>query len=230
MNCVIIDDEPLAIQLLETYVQRLPAATLAGAFTDPMEALPLIESGGVDLLLMDIQMPDISGLSFYRTLKNKPEVIFTSAYSEFALEGFELEAIDYLLKPVSFERFVAAFNRASEYIELRKNKNIATKDYFFINVSHKICKIYYRDILYLEGCKDYTKIHLQGQSNALLTLNNLKYFEDFLPRQEFIRIHRSYIISLSHLNTVTRKAVSVSNLSLPVSDMYRDQLFKIIGQ
>lgn len=231
MNCLIIDDEPLAVSLLESYLRKIPEARLAGSFTDALSALPLIENGKVQLLFMDIKMPDILGVDLYRSLKYKPEVIFTTAFSEYAIEGFELNAVDFLLKPISFERFLTAFNKARDYIAYKKAaQSTAVRDYFFINVSHKINKIFYSDILYMEGLKDYTKIYLSSQQHPLLTLNNLKYFEDILPPQDFVRIHRSYIASLSKINTISRKSVSIGPCILPVSDLYRDRLFALIGQ
>ncbi len=175
-------------------------------------------------------MPDISGIDFYRSLPYKPEVIFTTAYSEFAINGFELKAMDYLLKPISYEKFLTACNRVNDFLAARQLKEKKEKDYFFINVSHKMHKIFFDDILYLEGYKDYTKVHLSGSPNPLLILHNLKYFEDLLEDKEFIRIHRSYIVSLRKLNTISRKAVSIGNLQLPVSDNYRDGFFALIGE
>ncbi|MEJ0102546.1 MAG: response regulator [Bacteroidota bacterium] len=177
INCVLIDDEPLALQLLEDFVNKTPYLKLAGKFEEPLQALPLLESMDVDLLFLDIKMPDISGIDFFKSLTTKPEVIFTTAYSEFAIDGFELKAMDYLLKPVSFEKFLSACNRVKEYLELKNNKPGRDKDYFFINASHKLHKVFYDDILYLEGLKDYTKIHLTSSQAPLVILHNLKYLK-----------------------------------------------------
>ena len=227
INCMIMDDEPLAIQLLGDYVQKLPFLNLVGKFNEPMEALDFMNSNEVDLIFLDIKMPDISGIDFFKSLQKKPELILITAYSDFALQGFELNAVDYLLKPVSFERFVASVNRAREVIEYKQNKQ-KTKDYFFINVSHKIQKILYNDILYLEGYKDYTKIHLSGQAAPVLVLHNLKYFEDFLHDSHFIRVHRSYIVPFQRIQTISRRSVSIGQTSIPVSDNYRERLFSNI--
>jgi DNA-binding LytR/AlgR family response regulator len=164
-------------------------------------------------------------------LNKKPAVIFVTAHNEFAVEGFELDAIDYLLKPVPFDRFMAAVNKAYEYISLRKSKNASKKDDFlFIKTSHKIQKIFYSDILYLEGLKDYTKIHLIDSKKPFITLQSLKYFENRLPQDDFIRIHRSYIISLRKVDTVSRKAVLLGETELPCSEHYRNLLYTIIGE
>jgi two-component system LytT family response regulator len=229
INCLLIDDEPLALNLLESYIRKIPYLKLAGRFEEPLLSLPLLESGTIDLLFLDIRMPDISGVDFFRSLSHKPALIFTSAYAEFAIEGFELKALDYLLKPVSFEKFVASCNRVKEQIEQKKSKvEMKSKDYFFINVAHKMHKIFYDDILYFEGYKDYTKLFLTGQSSPLLILHNLKYFEEILDETEFIRIHRSYIVSVRKTNTIARKMVNIGQVALPVSDNYRDNLFEKI--
>ncbi|MGC4038009.1 MAG: LytTR family DNA-binding domain-containing protein [Chitinophagaceae bacterium] len=231
INCVIIDDEPLALQLLEDYVSKTPYLKLAGKFEEPLQALPLLESGDIDLLFLDIKMPDISGIDFFKSLSKKPELIFITAYSEYAINGFELQAMDYLLKPVSFEKFLAACNRVQEYLELKKNKvSRGNKEYFFINASHKLHKVFYDDMLYLEGFKDYTKIHLSTSPTPLIILHNLKYFEDLLDKNEFIRIHRSYIVSIRKVVTASRKSVTINGKELPVSDNYRDAFFSIIEQ
>ena len=229
LNCLLIDDEPLALQLLEDFVSKTPYLNLIGKFEEPLQALSILESQQIDLLFLDIKMPDISGIDFYRSLVHKPEVIFTTAYSEFAINGFELKAMDYLLKPISFEKFITACNRVKGFIESR-NKKDKGKEFFFINVSHKMHKIFYDDILYLEGYKDYTKVHLISLPNPLLILHNLKYFEDLLDKKQFIRIHRSYMISLRKLNTISRKSVSIDATQLPVSDNYRESFFAVIDQ
>ena len=228
INCLLIDDEPLALQLLEDYVNKTPYLSLIGKFEEPMQALSLLESKQADLLFLDIKMPDISGIEFFRSLTNKPEVIFTTAYSEYAMDGFELRAMDYLLKPISFEKFLASCNRVRDFFEFKQTRNNREKDYFFINAAHKLHKIFYDDILYLEGLKDYTKIHLSSSSAPLIILHSLKYFEDLLEQSEFIRIHRSYIISIRKVLTVSRKSVMIQSCELPVSDNYREGFFSIV--
>ncbi len=227
INCLLIDDEPLALHVLEDFVHKTPFLHLVGKFEEPLLALQLIETQKVDLLFLDIKMPDISGIDFFKSLTHKPEVIFTSAYSEFAIDGFELKAMDYLLKPISFEKFITACNRVKDFLEARNAKN-KHRDYFFINVAHKLHKVFYNDILYLEGFKDYTKIFLSNSSAPVLVLHNLKYFEELLYENEFIRIHRSYIVPIRMLNTISRKSVTIGSRSLPVSDNYRENLFSSI--
>jgi len=230
INCLLIDDEPLALQLLEDYIQKTPYLKLAGKFEEPLRAIPLLNDQEIDLLFLDIKMPDISGIDFFKSLTRKPNVIFTTAYSEFAIDGFELNAMDYLLKPISFEKFITACNRVKEITEAQKNKTHRARDYFFINVAHKLHKIFYDDILYLEGFKDYTKIYLSGIASPLLILQKLKYFEDLFEESEFMRIHRSYIVSIRKLNTVSRKSVTINTQALPVSDNYRDRFLTVVNQ
>lgn len=229
INCLLIDDEPLALDLLENFISKIPYLKLAGKFEEPMQALPLLESGKIDLMFLDINMPDINGIDFFKSLHHKPEVIFTTAYTEFALNGFELKALDYLVKPISFEIFMSSVNRFKDYLEYKNNKTNKARDYFFINASHKLYKIFYTDILYLEGFKDYTKIYLASTSSPLVILHNLKHFEDILQGNEFIRIHRSYIAPIRMITTVSRKSVTIGNKTLPVSDNYRERLFSAIG-
>ena len=230
INCLLIDDEPLALSLLESYVARVPFLKLVGKFDEPLKALAFVQSENVDLLFIDVKMPDISGIDFVKSLPNKPQVIFTTAHSEFALEGFELNATDYLLKPVSFEKFLTACNRVKEHLEAKNSKGQKDRDYFFINVTHKLHKIFYNDILYLEGFKDYTKIFLNNSPSPLLVLHNLKYFEEQLQKNGFVRIHRSYIVPIRMLNTISRKSVTIGAKSLPVSDNYRSHLFSSIQE
>ncbi len=231
INCLIIDDEPLALDLLEDYISHIPFLKMAGRCDQPFQALPLLDQTNIDLLFLDVNMPAISGIDFYRSLTRKPEVIFTTAYSEYALKGFELNAIDYLVKPIAIDRFMNAVNRAKDYIEYKNSKgsHSSNKEFFFINASHKILKVFYNDIVYLEGLKDYTKIYLEGNPKPLLILRNLKYFEELLPAQQFIRIHRSYIIALNKLNTITRKSVTIGTVTMPVSDNYRSSLFSLLN-
>lgn len=226
INCLILDDEPLALELLETYIRKIGTLNLVASCTEPFVAMDRINQNQVDLLFIDIRMPDINGIDFVGSLSKKPEIIFTTAHEEYALSGFEVNALDYLLKPFSFERFVTSVNRAAEIIENKKRTPGTGRDYFFINASHKIHKVSYSDIVYLEGLKDYTKVHLASTSAPLLILQTLKYFEEFLPKHEFIRIHRSYIVPISRLLTITKKFVTLPAVTLPVGDNYREKLLK----
>ena len=231
INCLLIDDERSVLDLLEEYIQKIPYLNLVARCEGPLEAFPYFEKEQIDLVLLDIRMPDGSGTQFLKTLHKKPAVIFVTDHNEYAIEGFELAAIDYLLKPVSFNRFMAAVNKAYEHISYRKTRALQKKDDFlFIKTAHKIQKIFYSDILYLEGLKDYTKIHLVDSKKPFITLQSLKYFESRLPHEDFIRIHRSYIISLRKVDTVSRKAVLLGETELPCSEHYRNMLYAVIGE
>jgi two-component system LytT family response regulator len=231
INCLIIDDEPWLLDLLESFIQKIPYLNLVARCERPAEAFPYFEKEEIDLVLLDIRMPDLSGTQFLKTLNKKPAVIFVTAHNEFAVEGFELDAIDYLLKPVHFDRFLSAVNKAYEYLSYRKAKSLLKKDDFlFIKTAHKVQKIFYNDILYLEGLKDYTRIHLVDSKKPFVTLQSLKYFETRLPHEDFIRIHRSYIISLRKVDTVSRKAVLLGETELPCSEHYKNMLYSIIGE
>lgn len=232
INCLIIDDEPWALDLMEDFIQKIPYLRLVARCEGPIAARPYFDKEEIDLIFLDIRMPDLSGIQFLKTLSRKPSVIFVTAYNEFAVEGYELDAIDYLLKPVPFDRFVAAVSKAYEYISYRKNnrQTTAADDFIFIKTSHKIQKIFYEDIIYLEGLKDYTRIHLSGSRKPIVTLQSLKYFESRLPSSTFIRIHRSYIVSLRKLDTVSRKTVFLGETELPCSEHYRNILYTLIGE
>jgi two-component system LytT family response regulator len=231
LNCLIIDDEPWALDLMEDFIQKIPYLKLVARCEGPMAAIPWFEKEEIDLVLLDIKMPDLSGIQFLKILPKKPAVIFVTAYHEFAVEGYELDAIDYLLKPVPFDRFVTAVSKAHEYIVYRKSKPAQRKDDFlFIKTAHKIQKLFYSDIVYLEGLKDYTKIHLTDSKKPVVTLQSLKYFESRLPNEDFIRIHRSYIVSLRKVDTVSRKTVFLGETELPCSEHYKDLLYNIIGE
>ena len=232
INCLIIDDEPWALDLMEDFIQKIPYLKLVARCEGPMAARPYFDKEEIDLVFLDIRMPDLSGIQFLKTLPRKPSVIFVTAYNEFAVEGFEMDAIDYLLKPVPFDRFVGAVSKAYEYISYRKNNRQvnANEDFIFIKTSHKIQKIFYEDIIYLEGLKDYTRIHLSGSRKPIVTLQSLKYFESRLPSTNFIRIHRSYIVSLRKLDTVSRKTVFLGETELPCSEHYRNILYTLIGE
>jgi two-component system, LytTR family, response regulator len=231
INCLIIDDEPWVLDLLEDHLQRVPYLNLIARCDEPVQACAYFEKEEIDLVLMDIRMQGLNSTQFLQSLVKKPAVIFVTAYNELAIEGFELHAVDYLLKPVAFERFLTAVNKAYAYICYRKEKaSSKTDDFLFIKTAHKIQKIFYSDILYLEGLKDYTRIHMADSKKTVVTLQSLKYFESRLPYQAFIRIHRSYIVSLRQVDTVSRRAVLLGQTELPCSEHYRGFLYSVIGE
>jgi DNA-binding LytR/AlgR family response regulator len=232
INCLVVDDEELARNLLENYIGRLPHLTLVGKCRDPFEALEALSSQSVDLLFLDIQMPGMTGMEFLRTLKKKPLVIFTTAYSEFALESYNHDATDYLLKPFGFERFVQAVNKATDLLSLRKaaesppaqQEQMAevpiAKDFLLVKSEHKVHRLRFEDISYVEGMREYVAFHTpQGR---ILSLNSLKSLEDELPNDQFLRIHKSYIVAIGKIAAIEGNQVIVGKEKLPIGASYRE--------
>lgn len=221
MTCLIVDDEPLARNLLSEYVRKIPYLKLQGTCSNPLEALELLRNHPVDLLFLDIQMPEITGITLLKTLHKKPLVILTTAYSEYALESYELDVVDYLLKPITFERFLRAVDKASQRISATPEKKISeqSQSFIFVKDGTKLVKVRLDDILYIEGLKDYVTIHTRQQK--IVTLQRLKALEDQLPADQFIRIHHSFIISVGAIDAVHKSEVQIGKVTIPVSDSYR---------
>ena len=232
INCLVIDDEELARDLLENYIGRLPHLSLLGKCRDPFEALEALSTQSVDLLFLDIQMPGMTGMEFLKTLKNKPLVIFTTAYSEFALESYNLDATDYLLKPFSFERFVQAVNKATDLLSLRKTAAGAppqqehitaapvAKDFILVKSEHKVHRLRYEDISYIEGMREYVAYHTPN--GRILSLYSLKSLEEELPSDQFLRIHKSYIVAIGKVSAIEGNQVVVGKEKLPIGASYRE--------
>lgn len=239
LNTLIIDDEPLAQDVLETYISKFPEINLVAKCLNAIEANEWMKSNTIDLIFLDIQMPMISGIDFLKTLKNPPLVIITTAYPNHALEGFDLNVLDYLLKPISMERFIKAINKAFELNQLQKNKssekvNIEKEqeDFFFVKADKKLIKINHNEIIYIEGLKDYVIIRMDNQ--RVITLQTMKSLEEKLPLAKFKRIHRSYIVNIDRINAILGNMVEVfeKNLPklLPVGKNYREELLDIINK
>jgi len=238
MNVLIVDDEPLALDVLETYIDKVPELKIIGKCTNALEANELIRKEDIDLLFLDIQMPQITGIDFLKTLSNPPMVIFTTAYSNYALEGFELNALDYLLKPISLDRFMKAVNKAQEQYDLTHSEaagggiTAASEDFFFVKADKKLVKVRYNDILYIEGLKDYVIIRLKV--GRVITLQTMKSLEAKLPSKLFKRIHRSYIVGLDKINALVGNMVEVTEKgqtkTLPVGKNYRDDLLQLVNK
>jgi len=231
MNCIIIDDEPLALELMADNVSKVSSLNLIATCSSPADAISILNENQVDLMFLDIEMPDITGVNFLKSIKVKPMVIFTTAYDKYALEGFELDVVDYLLKPISFERFLKAVNKASELYNMNKGLMNAPKSdvtkHIFVKSEHKILKINLCDIHYIESMKDYVKIYCGAK--PIFSLMSMKQIESLLPSNEFVRIHRSFIISLSHIDFIGKSKVVIGTESLPISALYRDDFFKKLG-
>lgn len=234
LRCIAVDDEPLALDLLEDNISKVPYLQLVARCSNAMEAMKILQQQSVDLIFLDIQMPGLTGLQFIQSLANKPMIILITAYEKFALEGFNLDVVDYLVKPVSLERFVKACNKAFELHQLksrsRENSNHAEPDYFFVNVDYSLLKINFADIIYVEGLKDYVKIHLRNASKAIITRISMKALEEQLPLTRFIRIHKSFIVSVNAITAVRKNSVFIGDMELPVSDNYRDAVDAITGR
>ncbi len=235
MNVLIVDDEPLAQDVLETYISQLSDLKLVRKCNNAMEAMTALQEEDVDLMLLDIEMPQITGTEFLKTLKNPPLVIFTTAYPNFALEGFELNAIDYLLKPISLDRFLKAVNKAKEQLDLQKGGTTSIQsdlDYFFVKADKKLIKVNYSDIIYIEGLKDYVIIKME--TGRVITLQTMKALEAKLPTNNFQRIHRSYIVNTQKIKAVIGNMVEViekgSPKHLPIGKNYRDRIYEVVNK
>ncbi|SFJ34330.1 LytR/AlgR family response regulator transcription factor [Myroides guanonis] len=232
IKCIAVDDEPLALNMVSSFVSQTPFLELVAAFDNAIDALDYIQSNEVQLLLLDIQMAGLTGIKLARILmasnvKNKPYIIFTTAYSEFALEGYRVEAIDYILKPFNYEDFIIATSkvrrRIEQNFEVPDNNPKDNQDYVFIKTDSQITRVEIRNILYIEGLKDYVKIHLNNHSNAILSLISLKKLEDKLSHHGFLRIHRSYIVSFACVDALLKNSVKIGNKTIPVGTTYRDE-------
>lgn len=234
MKCIAIDDEPLALRLLQDNISKVPYLELIAACRNAFDALKVLEQQHVDLIFIDIQMPGLTGLQFVSTLQTRPLVIFITAYKEFALEGYNLAVVDYLVKPVALDRFIIACNRAKELYELKLNKYAAVvkaeADYFFVNVDYSQLKIKFSDIIWIEGVRDYIKIHLTGNAQPVLVRSNLKSMEEQLPLKLFIRIHKSFMVAISSITAVRKSNVFLDNLELPIGETYRDAVEQLVKQ
>ncbi len=239
IKAIIVDDEPLALDVLETYIGQTPEISLVQRCSNALEANEALSKQEIDLMFLDIQMPQLTGIDFLKTLSNPPLVIFTTAFANYAIEGFELNAIDYLLKPISLERFIKAVNKAKDQLELQR-KDTGTPpaseddaDFIFVKADKKLVKLHYDDILYIEGLKDYVIIRRKDGSR-IVTLQTMKSLEDKLPDQYFQRIHRSYIVQINHINALMGNMVEVIEKGqpkhLPVGKNYRDELLKLVNK
>lgn len=229
--CLIVDDEPLALDLLEGYVRRTPFLDLVGRCTNAFEAIEVLATQAVELIFLDIQMPDLNGVEFSRTLKNGPKIVFTTAFEQYALEGFKVDALDYLLKPFNYEEFLKAANKAKEWFVLVEAQKQRTHPmpYFFVKSEYKLVKIELNEVLYFEGLKDYVKIHLEGQEKPILSLMSLKSLEEGLPAEQFMRVHRSFIVNLEKIESVERSRLLIKSYPIVIADQYREKFHQYLA-
>jgi two-component system LytT family response regulator len=238
IRCLIVDDEPLALHVLEDYLSKIPFLQLIKATTNPIEALTLVQEGNVDLVFLDVQMPELTGIQFLRIANGKAKVILTTAYPQYALEGYDLDVIDYLLKPIAFDRFFKSVQKAQTVLQpavIAASKPAESapaqqqdflSDFIFVKTEHKIQKMYLNDILFIEGLKDYISIFTSAE--RVITLQNMKKMEDALPAKHFTRVHKSYIVSINKIDSIERSRICIGDKIIPVGDTYREEFFKII--
>lgn len=231
LSCIIVDDEPPAVRVLQKYAEQLPELNCIATSNNSIEALQLIQELKPDVLFLDIQMPELTGIQLSTLLKDKVHIIFTTAYAQFALDGFELNAVDYLLKPISFNRFIQAVEKVKMRIQKPEN-NISgiEEDFFFVKTDGKnrFKKIKLDDIFYLESIKNYVVIHLENEQ--IVTYNTLKYFEESLPENQFVKIHKSYLISMNKIEKTDTNEVWISQKNLPLGDTYKNDFFDRINR
>lgn len=231
IKCLIVDDEPPAIRLIEKYLSRVPFLELVSSTTSALTALSVIEEGGIDLVFMDIQMPDLTGLQLSKLVKGKTKIIFTTAYPQFAIQSYEVDAVDYLLKPFEFERFYEAVLKVKNSFKAEvKEVSKEVDDFIFIKTDGKnnFEKVDINAICYIEGLKNYVAIHLKDRQ--VITNNTLKSIEDFLPTSNFVKTHKSFIVSLRHITKTNSLSVFINGKSIPIGDTYKKELFEIIQQ
>lgn len=231
IRCAVVDDKPLALDLIVDYIEKFPNLSLKLATTKPLEALEMVMAGKIDLVFLDIQMPQLSGVQFMKISQGKCKVVLTTAYSKYAIDGFENDAVDYLMKPISFERFYKAVQKVQtelSKLEIIKNKESdTTKDFIFVKTEYKLVKINIDEILYVEGMQNYVAIYTQG--DKIISLQNIKKTEEQLPGKYFVRIHKSYIVALKWIDSVERSRVYIKGGVLPLGDVYRDNFFNAIN-
>ncbi len=247
INCIAVDDEPLALGLVCSFIEQTPFLNIIGRYSSAVEALKAIHAQKVDVIFLDIQMPDLNGIELARVLDNsktnKPRIIFTTAYNQFALEGYRVDALDYLLKPFNYEEFLHAANKALAYVELLEKSNATPgaastavaeerieNEYLFLKVEYQLVRIALSDILYIEGLKDYVKVWLKSNEKPILSLTSLKSLEEKLPPKKFMRVHRSFIVSLDKINSITRNAMQIGKINITVGDQYKEAFSKFLSK
>lgn len=235
IRCLIVDDEPLALDLIEDYVLKTPFLELVNKYNSPFQAIEALQKEKVDLIFLDIQMPGLSGIDFSKLLHNGPKVIFTTAYSQYALEGFKVDALDYLVKPISYQEFLKASNKALTWYSMIE-QNAETKNLepssssIFVKSEYKLIKVELNDILYIEGLKDYVKIYLKDQAKPILSLMSLKTLEENLSPTQFMRVHRSFIVNLNQIGKIERNRIVFGSVYIPIAESYKDQFQEFLNK
>lgn len=239
LRCCVIDDEPLASGLISSYIEKTPFLESAGEFCSPRDAISTILNGDIDIIFLDIQMPQLNGIEFARIIPPETRIIFTTAYSNYAIDGFRVNALDYLLKPISYEEFLAAAKRALEWAELKhksdspQQEEVKTgkeNEYIIVKSEYKLVQVRIADILYIEGLKDYVKIYTENSDKSIMTLLSMKALEQTLPPGKFMRVHRSYIVNLSKIKVIERNRIIFGRTQIPVSESYKDLFADFIAR
>lgn len=231
LKCIAIDDEPLALELLEDNISKVPFLKQVAACNNPLEAIQLLQREDIDLIFLDIQMPGLTGLQFIKTITAKPMFILITAYEKYALEGYELDVVDYLVKPVSLDRFIKACNKAWELHQLKTKKQAGSEaPYFFINADYSLVKVIFTDIMWIEGLKDYLKIHLKSSPKPLVARITMKAIEEQLPASMFIRVQKSFIVSKDYITSIRKNSVFISDMEIPVGDNYKEAVAELTGK
>lgn len=241
LRCIAVDDEPLALDLISKFVEQTSFLELEAKFDNAIQALGYLNESIVDLIFLDIQMPDLSGMELARilegkTAEKKPKIIFTTAYNQFAIEGYKVDALDYLLKPFSYEDFLKASTKAFHYFEKQQQQQENKKEdeviapYIFLKVEYQLVKVMLQDITHVEAYKDYVKVHLTNKPNPLLSLMSMKNMEELLPSSKFMRVHRSFIINLDHIDSISKNMVNIGKHQISVSDNYKDEFLNFINK
>ncbi|HPJ45058.1 MAG TPA: LytTR family DNA-binding domain-containing protein [Tenuifilaceae bacterium] len=233
IRCIAIDDEPLALKQIESYIDKTPFLEKIAVCESAMQALQVLQEQPVDLMFVDINMPDLSGMDFVKSIDNPPKIIFTTAYSEYAVEGFRVDAIDYLLKPISYPDFLRSANKAKSWFDNQTEKDVqvdSNEQFLYIKSEYKILRINHSDIKYIEGMREYVKIHLVNQK-PVMSLISMKKLEEFLPEAKFMRVHRSYIVNLDKITTIERSRIIFDgDVYIPVSEQYSQRFQEYLNK
>jgi len=224
IDCIIVEDEPLALERTKNYVQKIPYLNLIGEFDNGVDALGFMKTNQVRLIFLDIEMDDLTGIELLKTMVNPPKVVITTAYENYALQGYELNITDYLLKPFSFERFLQAVEKIYENLE---GKSIDGKDHLFVKTEYRMEKVSFSDILFIEGMGDYRNV--QTPNKKILTLQTFGQLEKYLPKEKFCRVHKSYLVSIDQIEFVERNRIKIGEKRIPISETYKKKFLELIG-
>lgn len=231
IRCLVVDDEPPAREILRRYIEQVPGLQLAGECGNALQAFAFLQQQTVDLIFLDIRMPQLNGNDFLKTLKFPPKVIFTTAFAEYALEGYELDAVDYLLKPIQFDRFLKAVNKAYQLTQAKNEQFLQEEkksdSFVYFRADRKMIKVMLRDILFIESMKDYIKVLTAG--GTIITKQSISSVEAMLPEREFVRVHRSYIVSIAHIRSFTSELIEIDKAEVPIGKLYRNEVLKMLG-